>query len=186
VCLLEQRKLDEAEVSAQRAHAIHEAHAGAEESHAFTDLTLLARIAFAAERFDEAASLYQRAIEASDPANPSTVLPVAMNFMSRAHALRALDRFAEAEEPLRGTLEIAEREFPPGSFVIARSLIELAQVIERLGRQDEARALLARARAIVEELPEADRAKYDFSPAQFASLNRERSDGGETSANTLG
>jgi tetratricopeptide (TPR) repeat protein len=176
-CLLEQGKVDEAEASFRRALAIDEAHFGANSPETFSDLTGLGRVAEAAKRYDEAERLFQRAIDACDPSDESRALSVAMSYMRRGHALRALGRLREAEEPLRRTLLLAEQECPPGHFIIARSLVELAQVIESLDRPAEAAPLLRRALAIVNEWPDEERTKFEFSQAQLALI-----DGAFTSA----
>ncbi|MDB4914247.1 MAG: repeat-containing protein, partial [Gemmatimonadetes bacterium] len=186
ICLEDQGKLDESEECIRRALAITEAHPGANAPHAFTVLGAIARVVFAAKRYDEAALLYERAIDASDPADASQTQSIAFRSRNWGLALRAAGRNAEAEDPLRRTLHIAEQEFPPGHFVIARGLIELARVLESLDRREEAASLLERARAIVEELPEEERANYDCSPARVESITNERDGAGDSAVEAAG
>ena len=186
VCLFEQGKLEESEALSRRALSIHEAHFGTENPQAFNDLTGLARVVYAARRYEEAEVLYQRAIDASDPADTSETISVAMNSMYRGRALKALGRLAEAEAPFRRTLRIAEQEYPPGHFVVARALIELAEVIEGLARPDEAASLLVRATAIVKALPDEERANVSFSPEQLALIAGRAAGAGESPTVALG
>jgi tetratricopeptide (TPR) repeat protein len=185
-CLEDQNKLEEAERCLRRALAITEAHSGVSGPPVFTILAAVARVVFAAQRYDEAAALYQRTVEASDPADASRVQSVAFCLRNWGLALQAVGRNAEAEDPLRRTLGIAEEEFPPGHFVIARGLIELARVLESLDRREEAAMLLERAAAIVKELPDEERGKYDCSAAQRPLTVNEPGSAGDAPVEALG
>ena len=106
---------------------------------------MLAQVVYAQGRADEAEQITRRAEELSDP---DDVEPQALWRSVRAKVLADRDRDEEAEQLAREAVRLMRTTDAPG--MQADALLDLAEVLRRAARPEEASAVAAEAKGLYE------------------------------------
>lgn len=157
-----QKRYDEARTLASWALSDRETRLGAYDPQVGDNLILMTRIAIAEERFDEAEDLAQRALRAyvrSSPGRQTDLhTPIALDALGSIAS--AQSRLEVAEAYIRRAFEWRQEVYDFGLYApdkdiqviveLARSNVALADVLKKLGRDQEAEILEDQARYLLE------------------------------------
>jgi nephrocystin-3 len=140
-----------AEPLMRRALEIKEQHFGQHHPGVARELTNLARLLQATNRFGEAEPLTRRALEIDEQSLGKNHPNVAAKLNDLALLLQDTNRFTEAEPLLRRALEIDEQSLGENHLEVARTHNNLARLLRVTNRFGEAEPLMRRALEILEQ-----------------------------------
>jgi tetratricopeptide (TPR) repeat protein len=143
---------EEAERLYRRALDILERVYGPEHHEVAVTLNNLAALAHARGRNDEAETLFQRALTIKERVFGPNHPDVAMTLNNLAVFYKSLRNYERAESLYQRSLSIFERALGPDHFKVAACLDNYARLLWKMGRQDQARKVSARAKAILRGL----------------------------------
>jgi len=145
ISLFQLAQWTEAEPLMRRALATDERNVGPDHSDVARDLSNLAALLQATNRFAEAEPLMRRALAIDERSVGPDHAAVATDLNNLALLLEETNRLAEAERLMRRALAIDERIFGPDHPNVALRLNNLAQLLQATNRLAEAEPLMARA-----------------------------------------
>jgi tetratricopeptide (TPR) repeat protein len=137
-------RYEEAEAYLREATSIAEAALGPEDDDCLTGVNSLAVLYKYSGRFDDAAALYQRALQSAERAGAGdeAIATLLHNIGGLEHARGA---FASGEPAARRSVELRERALGPDHPAVAADVATLAALVDAQGRHDEAEAMYVRA-----------------------------------------
>ena len=143
-----QGKVDEAERLYRQALAVFERAYGPEHYEVAVNLNNLAALAHAQGRSEEAEQLYRRALAIKEKVLGAEHPDVAMTLNNLAVFYKSNQQYEQAELFYQRALSIFEQTLGPDHLKVAVCLENYAHLLWKMARDDEARELKARAKAI--------------------------------------
>ena len=141
-------RIDEAEKIAQDTLRVAQSSSPSHSLPVAAALLQLASVRQRQERFDEAEALVRQALAIKKSLHPTNPMQWHEELHLLANVLRHQSRWAEADECYRETLRLREEYLAPTDAATARVLEDYAELLELMGRGEEAHQLLHRARHI--------------------------------------
>ena len=122
---------------------IHKAHGKTNDEKYLTNLTSLSETLFSIQELDEARLLCLEAIALDKTLSSSTRLPVSFHNRARiSRLLFGLRKYEEAEQIASSVVADGEKTLPPKHVAILGSRRQIAKIMWRTGRQDQALNLM--------------------------------------------
>ncbi len=147
-----QQNYDKAQVLYERILVHRLNHFGPNDSVLVVDLTNLAGVLVAQEKFNQAEPFARRAVTILEQSNLAEPWRIADALSILGNIYLKQDKLKEAEPVYRRTLAIRRERLEPGHADIAQSLSDYARLLRRLKRDDEAEAMYQEAISMMSNL----------------------------------